>query len=66
VPLGDSFRVDTQIVIHANPDALIVPISALFPCEPGTCVFTVENNRAQPTPWKLACATPLTPKSPTV
>jgi len=53
VPLGDSFRVDTQIVIDANPDALIVPISALFPCEPGTCVFTVENNRAQPTPVEI-------------
>ncbi|RZM81936.1 efflux RND transporter periplasmic adaptor subunit [Leptolyngbya iicbica] len=49
VPLGDSFRVDTQIVIDENPDALIIPISALFPCEPGTCVFTVENNRARQT-----------------
>ena len=53
VPLGDSFRVDTQIVIDENPDALIVPISALFSCEPGTCVFTVENNRAQLTPVEI-------------
>ena len=53
VPLGDSFRVDTQIVIDENSDALIVPISALFPCEPGTCVFTVENNRAQLTPVEI-------------
>ncbi len=53
VPLGDSFRVDTQIVVDDNPDALIVPISALFPCDPGTCVFVVEDNRAQPTPVEL-------------
>jgi HlyD family secretion protein len=53
VPLGDSFRVDTQIVIDENPDALIVPISALFPCEPGTCVFIVENNRAQLAPVEI-------------
>jgi HlyD family secretion protein len=53
VPLGDSFRVDTQIVIEENADALIVPISALFPCEPGTCVFTVENRRAQLTPVEI-------------
>jgi HlyD family secretion protein len=49
VPLGDGFRVDTQIVIDKAEDALTVPISALFPCDPGTCVFTVENSRAQQT-----------------
>jgi HlyD family secretion protein len=53
VPLGDSYRVDTQIVIDENPDALIVPISALFPCDPGTCVFVVANHRAQPTPVEI-------------
>lgn len=53
VPLGDSYRVDTQIVVDENPQALIVPISAPFPCEPGTCVFIVANNRAQLTPVKL-------------
>ena len=50
VPLGDSYRVDTQIVIDENPDALIVPISALFPCESETCVFVVANHRAQQVP----------------
>jgi HlyD family secretion protein len=49
VPLGDGFRVDTQIVIDEAEDALTVPISALFPCDPGTCVFTVEEGRAQQT-----------------
>jgi HlyD family secretion protein len=47
VLLGDGFRVDTQIVIDEAEDALTVPISALFPCDPGTCVFTVEAGRAQ-------------------
>jgi HlyD family secretion protein len=49
VPLGDGFRVDTQIVIDEAVDALTVPISALFPCDPGTCVFTVEDGRARQT-----------------
>ncbi len=47
VPLGDGFRVDTQIVIDKVENALTVPISALFPCDAGTCVFTVEDNRAR-------------------
>lgn len=47
VPLGDGFRVDTQIIIDEAQDALTIPISALFPCDLGTCVFTVENGRAR-------------------
>jgi HlyD family secretion protein len=53
VPLGDGYRVDTQIVVDENPEALTVPISALFPCDAGTsgtCVFQVERHRAQITP----------------
>ena len=53
VPLGDGYRIDTQIVVDENPEALTVPISALFPCDSdtsGTCVFQVERNRAQVTP----------------
>ncbi len=50
VPLGDSYRVDTQIVVDETMNALIVPISALFPCDSGTCVFVVDDHRAQPTP----------------
>ncbi|MEB3289336.1 MAG: HlyD family efflux transporter periplasmic adaptor subunit [Leptolyngbya sp.] len=48
-PLGDGFRVDTQIVIDEAKDALTVPISALFPCDLGTCLFTVEAGRARQT-----------------
>jgi HlyD family secretion protein len=47
VPLGDGFRIDTQIVIDEAQEALTIPISALFPCDPGTCVFTVEDGRAR-------------------
>jgi HlyD family secretion protein len=50
LPLGDGFRVDTQIVIGTAEDALTVPISALFPCDPGTCVFSVAAGRAYLTP----------------
>jgi HlyD family secretion protein len=53
VPLGDSYRVDTQIVIDENPDALRVPISALFPCDSGTCVFAVVDDRAAQTPVEI-------------
>lgn len=49
VPLGDGFRVDTQIVVDEANDALTVPISALFPCDLGTCLFTVEAGRARQT-----------------
>ncbi len=50
VPLGDGFRVDTHIVIERVEDQLKVPISAIFPCDQGSCVFTVDNGRAQLTP----------------
>ena len=49
VALGDGFRVDTQIIVDEAKDALTVPISALFPCDPGTCIFTVEAGRARQT-----------------
>lgn len=45
--LGDAYRVDTRIVIWENSDVVKVPLSALFRCDSGWCVFTVENNRAR-------------------
>lgn len=47
VPLGDGYRVDSQIVVDRYPDVLKVPVSAVFPCDAGDCVFVVENQRAQ-------------------
>ncbi|NEQ47301.1 MAG: HlyD family efflux transporter periplasmic adaptor subunit [Leptolyngbya sp. SIOISBB] len=49
VPLGDGYRVDTHIVIDEATEVLSVPVSAIFPCDAGTCVFTVADNRAQQT-----------------
>ncbi|MEM6432780.1 MAG: HlyD family efflux transporter periplasmic adaptor subunit [Cyanobacteria bacterium P01_D01_bin.115] len=49
VPLGDGYRVDTHIVIDEATAVLSVPVSAIFPCDAGTCVFTVADNRAQQT-----------------
>lgn len=47
VPLADGYRVDTQIVVNTVPNALTVPVSAVFPCDPGTCVFVIKHQRAQ-------------------
>ncbi|MEM1370040.1 MAG: efflux transporter periplasmic adaptor subunit, partial [Cyanobacteria bacterium P01_H01_bin.15] len=43
------YRIDTHIVIDEATEILSVPVSALFPCDAGTCVFTVADNRAQQT-----------------
>ncbi|MGK7949050.1 MAG: efflux RND transporter periplasmic adaptor subunit [Xenococcaceae cyanobacterium] len=55
IPLGDRYRVETRIVIWSGEDVLVIPLSALFRCEPGNnrnlsntwCTFVVENNLAQ-------------------
>lgn len=44
---GDAYRVDTQIVIWEGKDVLKVPLSALFRCQQGWCVFTVHQNQAK-------------------
>ena len=55
IPLGDRYRVETRTVVWSGEDVLVVPLSALFRCEPGNnrntsntwCTFVVENNQAQ-------------------
>ena len=55
VPLGDRYRVETRTVVWSGKDVLIIPLSALFRCEPGNnrvlsntwCTFVFENNTAQ-------------------
>lgn len=54
IALGDGYRVETQIVIDQTDDVLTVPISAVFPCDAGSCVFAVDNNRAYLTPVTTA------------
>lgn len=53
--LGDRYRVETRTVVWSKDDVLVIPLSALFRCEPGNnrvlsnnwCTFVVENNEAQ-------------------
>ncbi len=55
IPLGDRYRVETRTVVWSGQDVLVIPLSALFRCEPGNnrnlsntwCTFVVENNQAQ-------------------
>ncbi|MDR9404685.1 MAG: HlyD family efflux transporter periplasmic adaptor subunit, partial [Halothece sp. Uz-M2-17] len=47
--LGDQYRVEAQIITWEQDNVLQVPISALFRCEQGWCVFVAENQKAQRT-----------------
>ncbi|MDJ0743847.1 MAG: HlyD family efflux transporter periplasmic adaptor subunit [Xenococcaceae cyanobacterium MO_167.B27] len=55
IPLGDRYRVETRTVVWSGEQVLVIPLSALFRCEPGNsrnlsntwCTFVVENNQAQ-------------------
>ncbi len=55
IPLGDGYRVETRTVVWSGENVLVIPVSALFRCEPGNnrvvsntwCTFVVENNQAQ-------------------
>jgi len=50
--LGDGYRVGLRLVTLANPKALQVPVSAVFPRTdaPGMATFTVQDGRARLTP----------------
>ena len=48
VSLGDGYRIEARIVIWSNDDALQVPVSALYRCGGGWCVFVVDQDRAYP------------------
>ncbi|NJN20285.1 MAG: HlyD family efflux transporter periplasmic adaptor subunit [Leptolyngbya sp. RL_3_1] len=46
--LGDGYRVEAQIVTWAGEDVVMVPMSALFRCDPQTwCTFVAEAGKAQ-------------------
>ncbi|NJR70698.1 MAG: HlyD family efflux transporter periplasmic adaptor subunit [Synechococcales cyanobacterium CRU_2_2] len=46
--LGDGYRVEAQIVTDSAEEVPIVPISALFRCDPETwCTFVAEAGQAQ-------------------
>lgn len=45
--LGDGFKADVRIVVQTVPDALKVPVSALFPAGARAALYTVEDGRAR-------------------
>ncbi|MEM8677258.1 MAG: HlyD family efflux transporter periplasmic adaptor subunit [Cyanobacteria bacterium P01_G01_bin.67] len=55
LPLGDRYRVETKTVVWSGEDVLVIPLSAMFRCDPDNnrdvsniwCTFVVENNQAQ-------------------
>ncbi|GAB4237080.1 MAG: HlyD family efflux transporter periplasmic adaptor subunit [Elainellaceae cyanobacterium] len=51
--LGDQYRTETQIIVWESDDVLTVPIGALFRCQEGWCVFTVQDGQAQRTPVEI-------------
>ena len=46
-PLGDAYRVETQIVIWSADNILKAPLSAVFRHQQGWGAFVVESNRAK-------------------
>lgn len=45
--LGDGFRVGVRIVTRSEPQAVLVPVSAVFPSGRGQAVFVLEGRRAR-------------------
>lgn len=45
--LGDGFRVDVRILVQTVPDAIKVPVSALYPLANQSGVFIVQGGRAR-------------------
>ena len=45
--LGDGYRVIARIVTWSSPHVLQVPLSAIFRCGSGWCVFALEGGRAR-------------------
>jgi len=45
--LGDAFRVEARIEIVRTPDALTVPVGALFRGQTGWSAFVIDENHAR-------------------
>jgi HlyD family secretion protein len=45
--LGDGYKTDVRIVVQTQTDALLVPVSALFPAGVRAALYAVENGRAR-------------------
>ncbi|MCF2970083.1 HlyD family efflux transporter periplasmic adaptor subunit [Synechococcus sp. Nb3U1] len=45
--LGDGYRIEAEVIIWQNEEALKLPLSALFRCQEEWCVYVAEEGRAQ-------------------
>jgi HlyD family secretion protein len=52
-PLGDGYRLSAHIVTFTADAVVKVAASALFPCGQGSCLFTVEKDRARQRPVSI-------------
>jgi HlyD family secretion protein len=52
--LGDGFRLDVRILVQTENDAVMVPVSALFPVGNQSGVFAIESGRARLTTVDIA------------
>lgn len=52
--LRDGFRIEARIVVAEIPDAVLLPVSALFRHGEGWAVLVVQNGRARLRPVELA------------
>jgi HlyD family secretion protein len=52
--LGDGFRLDVRILVQTENDAVMVPVSALFPVGNQSGAFVIENGRARLTTADIA------------
>ena len=51
--LGDGFRVDVSLLVQTVDDAMMVPVSAIFPLGAGSGLFVVRDGRARQTPVEV-------------
>ncbi|MEN9221512.1 MAG: efflux RND transporter periplasmic adaptor subunit [Thermostichus sp. BF3_bins_97] len=45
--LGDGYRIEAEVIIWQNEEALKLPLSALFRCQDQWCVYVAEEERAR-------------------
>jgi HlyD family secretion protein len=45
--LGDAYRIEANIITWQSQNVLKVPLSGLFRCNSGWCVFIVQDGQAQ-------------------
>ena len=45
--MGDGFKTEVRIAVQTVPDALKVPVSALFPAGVRAALYTVEEGQAR-------------------